>query len=60
MISRQCLNCANRIGSGDGPVTCAAFPEAIPEEILAGEVDHSLPYPEDNRFRYNPIGPDNE
>lgn len=48
-----CHNCAHYfINTGSGLMdpeleTCAAFyPAAIPEEIIAGEVGHSEPHPQ--------------
>lgn len=36
------------------PVTCAAFPDGIPEEILEGENDHTAPVPGDHGVRFTP------
>lgn len=33
-------------------ITCKAFPEGIPEEILGGEDDHKLPVRGDRGLRY--------
>ena len=38
-ISVQCLACKH-LGK---PLTCKAFPEGIPKEILDGKTDHSVP-----------------
>ena len=41
-ISVQCLEC-NHLGE---PLTCKAFTEGIPIEILGGKIDHSKPLPD--------------
>lgn len=36
--------------------TCSAFPYEIPDEILSGENDHSVPLPDqDNDIVFTPI-----
>ncbi len=42
MESDLCINCKNYIGD----LSCRAFPDGIPQEILLGENDHSEPLPE--------------
>jgi hypothetical protein len=46
----QCLLCKH-YREGSYPGTCAAFPQAIPEEVFHTKVDHRLPYPGDNGVR---------
>ncbi len=60
MISRQCSNCLNmsQLTNESGVPTCLAFPEGIPERILRGNIDHSLPVDGDHGFRYDPMVPD--
>lgn len=36
----------------DDGLTCKAFPQGIPEEILIGQVQHTGPYPGDNGLRF--------
>jgi hypothetical protein len=45
----QCATCKNHIPY---TITCKAFPNGIPWEIMIGEFDHSLPHPQDNGIRY--------
>lgn len=40
----------------DGGPTCAAFPDAIPEEIFLNRVDHREPYDGDHGIRWAPDG----
>lgn len=47
----RCFMCKNYIGE----MNCNAFPKGIPEEIAAGEHDHTTPYPGDNGIRFEPI-----
>ncbi len=36
----------------DNEVSCKAFPNFIPKEILSGEVAHDKPYKGDNGFQF--------
>lgn len=58
MITKQCFNCIHLFMGGTDKSTCLAFPDGVPEPILTGEVDHSLPYEGDHGFRYQPIEED--
>ena len=50
----QCNNCLNN--NNDKYVTCKAFPEGIPEDILTGEFDHTKKHPEqDNDIVFKTI-----
>lgn len=35
-------------------VSCAAFPNEIPADILTSEADHRKPYPGDHGIRFEP------
>lgn len=55
----QCLVCTRYRspfdGDRDGP-TCEAFPDAIPQPIIAMEADHRQPYPGDHGLRWESDG----
>ena len=50
----QCGSCKHILRDGPPP-RCAAFPEEIPDAILAGEHDHHDPFPGDNGIQYEPL-----
>jgi len=45
----KCNKCVHVYANG---ITCAAFPDGIPSEILIGEFDHSSAYPDDGGIRF--------
>lgn len=47
-MSEQCLTCKHKGRN----LSCAAFPDVIPNEILNGGHDHRLPFPGDGGVRY--------
>jgi len=49
--SNQCNSCIHY----QGPFSCDAFPEEIPDDIFTGLFDHTKPYPGDNGIRWEPI-----
>jgi hypothetical protein len=57
MVPAQCNSCRHLLATG----TCAAFPDAIPIEILVNRVDHRIAYTgpngrsADNGIRWAPI-----
>ena len=52
MIPITCLNCKNYIDD----LTCSAFAEKIPNDILEGINDHSEPLPnQENNIIFEPI-----
>ncbi len=51
----QCGTCKNHIPY---TVTCKAFPNGIPRELL-GKWDHREPFPGDNGILYDPVDPEN-
>lgn len=49
--SDQCISCQHY----QGAITCDAYPDGIPIEIITGEHDHTQPYEGDNGIRFEPI-----
>lgn len=45
----QCVTCLYKFVTG---AACAAFPDGIPDAILANVHDHREPYPGDRGIRY--------
>jgi hypothetical protein len=45
-----CMDCKHH----KGDLTCKAFPDGIPEEIIMGNSDHSKPFPGDNGVQFEP------
>ena len=48
--SEQCFLCAHY----QGALTCEAFPERIPQDVLDGTADHRKPFKGDNGIRWEP------
>ena len=48
-----CQDCRHRIEYDR--LSCAAFPDRIPEEIWNGQRDHNSPYPGDRGIRFEPM-----
>lgn len=49
LIHPQCQRCAHW---QRGTLTCAAFPERIPTEILANKLSHTTSYPGDHGIHF--------
>jgi hypothetical protein len=51
-----CIDCARLNGDESGPgMTCEAFPNGIPEEILSGEFNHMKEnHPKDGGLKFKP------
>ena len=54
----QCFRCKHYRREG-AAMTCDAYPDGtgIPDEILAGEHDHTQPFAGDHGIRFEPIEP---
>ena len=52
-VEADCFMCRHFIPSGFPH--CAAYPDGIPWEIQAGEVDHRQPWAGDHGIRYEPL-----
>ena len=49
--SDQCFTCKHYAAA----LTCDAFLERIPQDILNGTIDHRKPYPGDNGIQWEPF-----
>lgn len=47
-----CYGCKHFNRGKRGSLTCTAFPERIPHEIVMNQHDHRKPYPGDNGIRF--------
>ena len=54
--SPVCNECRHRVGFSH--LTCAAFPDRIPEEIWNGDHDHRTPFPGDGGIRFEAMTPE--
>ena len=62
-IELLCVYCKNLTVLADqtaprnSPLTCKAFPNGIPAEIVSGRVEHTRPHSGDKGIRFEPISP---
>lgn len=49
-----CWTCKHLNENAPG-MTCAAFPDGIPEPIILSDADHKKPYKGDNGIQYEPL-----
>lgn len=54
ILPPMCVRCT-RFRPGRAGLTCQAFPDGIPAEIVAGAFDHRLPHPDDGGLRFKPV-----
>ena len=50
----QCFRCKHLHGD-ESRMTCDAFPEGIPDELVHDTRDHKKPFTGDNGIRFEPI-----
>ena len=53
MSGFSCKKCKHL---NDDEISCSAFPDVIPQDILASVFDHRKPYPGDNGIQFEPKG----
>lgn len=53
----QCMRCA-RLDKNSDEARCEAFPDGIPDAILANDVDHRKPYEGDHGLQFVPLQSD--
>ncbi len=52
MVScKQCISCRHYTGV----LTCEAFPDGIPSEIVTCDFIHTEPYPGDHGIQFEPV-----
>ena len=54
ITNSDCFACRHLRLSPAGGLACAAFPRAIPADLLEGRAQHRQPYPGDNGVRFQP------
>ena len=57
MVEPQCRSCKHL---HDESMTCDAYPDDIPDEILLNKHWHTKPFPGDHGILYEPLDADDE
>ncbi len=52
-----CIGCKH-FRAGADTISCGAFPDLIPIEIIQSQADHREPYSNDHGIRYEPMTPE--
>ncbi len=54
ILPPMCVDCARLVDSPGKGLTCQAYPDGIPDEIVYGKWDHRLPKPGDRGLQFLP------
>ena len=55
VISPICLGCEHFNTLDNDKLSCKAYPDGIPKEIITSEHDHTKPFKGDNGIRFEPV-----
>jgi hypothetical protein len=51
------MSCTRFHADDESGLTCDAFPEGIPDDIIYNDFDHRSPHADDNGLQYDPTAP---
>ncbi len=56
VIFTQCADCKHLMSvKMNGKSVCPAFPKGIPDDVLWGRIDHTIPIENDNGIQFEQI-----